>query len=239
MAILLSADGENDPDMLAINGASAALTRFRHSVAWPCRRRARGPRRRPVHRQPDPHPAQRKRSRPRLRRQRERTRHDRRQRQGNLRSRHDEGHRVRACGVKKIIAAIRELAQKAGKPKRTSSCTPCVRKFWPRPANSSAARFSGRFSPRANSLAKRRSCALKDKMAEGTQAEVSRRHRFRNQRIVPQNRVRSRSQLDSEEQQAARWPRRARHSSDLRRSRRAARARMARPFSSAARRRHW
>ena len=96
MAILLSADGENDPDMLAINGASAALTVS--DIPWhgPVGRRARRPRQRPVHRQPDPHPAQGERSRSHLRRQREGTRHDRRQRERNLRGRHDEGHRVRA-----------------------------------------------------------------------------------------------------------------------------------------------
>ena len=45
ISILLSADGENDPDILAINGASAALDGFRHSVRRADRRGARRPRR--------------------------------------------------------------------------------------------------------------------------------------------------------------------------------------------------
>ena len=59
IAILLSADGENDPDILTINGATAALMRLRHPVRRPDRRRARRPRQWPVRRQPDPHPARR------------------------------------------------------------------------------------------------------------------------------------------------------------------------------------
>ena len=42
ISILLSADGQNDPDILAINGASAALSYFGHSV---CRADWRGARR--------------------------------------------------------------------------------------------------------------------------------------------------------------------------------------------------
>ena len=68
IAVLLSADGENDPDILSINGASAALMVSRHSVRRPGRRRARRPRRRPVRRQPDPRQRAAQRSRPRLRR---------------------------------------------------------------------------------------------------------------------------------------------------------------------------
>jgi polyribonucleotide nucleotidyltransferase len=68
-AILLSADGQNDADILAANGASAALTRLRHPLGRPHRRRPRRPRRRPVRRQPHPRPIGGQRSRPHLRRQ--------------------------------------------------------------------------------------------------------------------------------------------------------------------------
>ena len=53
ISILLSADGENDPDILAINGASAALCVSRYSVRRSDWRRARRSREWPVRRQPD------------------------------------------------------------------------------------------------------------------------------------------------------------------------------------------
>ena len=53
-SIVLSADGENDPDMLSIIGASRRADGQRHSVGRAARRGARRPRQRPVRRQPDP-----------------------------------------------------------------------------------------------------------------------------------------------------------------------------------------
>ena len=50
IATVLSADKDNDPDVLALTGASAALHRLRHPVRRTDRRRARRARRRPVHR---------------------------------------------------------------------------------------------------------------------------------------------------------------------------------------------
>ena len=60
----LSADGENDPDILAINGASTALVALRHPVPQPDRRGARGADRRPDRHQPHQQPARRLRPRP-------------------------------------------------------------------------------------------------------------------------------------------------------------------------------
>jgi polyribonucleotide nucleotidyltransferase len=50
---VLSADSENDTDVLAITGASAALALSEIPVREDDRRRPRRPRRRPVRRQPD------------------------------------------------------------------------------------------------------------------------------------------------------------------------------------------
>ena len=52
--VVLSADGENDPDILSIIGASAVADGQRHSVGRPARRRARRPHQRQIHCQPDP-----------------------------------------------------------------------------------------------------------------------------------------------------------------------------------------
>ena len=72
--VVLSADGENDPDILSIIGASAALMVSDIPVGRPARRRARRARRRQIHRQPHAHRNGRERSRPRLCRQRKRHR---------------------------------------------------------------------------------------------------------------------------------------------------------------------
>jgi polyribonucleotide nucleotidyltransferase len=52
ISILLSADGQNDPDILAINGASLRSP-FPTSIRRPCRCSARRPREWRVHRQPN------------------------------------------------------------------------------------------------------------------------------------------------------------------------------------------
>ncbi len=70
ISFVLSADGEHDPDILAINGASAALVLSRHPVLPPGRRGARRPDRRRGGLQPDQQPARRRRPRPRRRRHR-------------------------------------------------------------------------------------------------------------------------------------------------------------------------
>ena len=67
ISILLSADGQNDPDILAINGASAALCYFGYSVCRPDWRGARWSGQRPVRCQPDTRRARPERSRPCLR----------------------------------------------------------------------------------------------------------------------------------------------------------------------------
>ena len=69
IALLLGADGENDSDVLSMNGASAALCVSDIPVCRPDRSRARRPDRWRVRRQPDPHRDGGLRSRPRLRRQ--------------------------------------------------------------------------------------------------------------------------------------------------------------------------
>ena len=56
--MLLSADGQNDPDILAINGASAALCVSDIPFARPDRRGARRSSERRVRRQSDARPAQ-------------------------------------------------------------------------------------------------------------------------------------------------------------------------------------
>ena len=56
IAQVLSYDGENEPDILAMCAASAALTPRRRAVHGPDRRRPRRLHRRRVHPQPDPGP---------------------------------------------------------------------------------------------------------------------------------------------------------------------------------------
>ena len=57
IATVISFDQENDADVLALTGASAALMRLRHPLQRPHRRRPRRPRRRAVRRQPHARPA--------------------------------------------------------------------------------------------------------------------------------------------------------------------------------------
>jgi polyribonucleotide nucleotidyltransferase len=78
ISILLSADGENDPDILALNGASAALCVSDIPFAGPIGAVRVGRVKRPVRRQPDAHGARSERSRSRLCRHRKRRDHDRR-----------------------------------------------------------------------------------------------------------------------------------------------------------------
>ena len=72
--VVLSADGENDPDILSIIGASAALMVSDIPWAGPLGRRARRARRRQIHCQPHAHRNAGERSRSRLCRQRNRHR---------------------------------------------------------------------------------------------------------------------------------------------------------------------
>ena len=65
---VLSTDQENDPDILALNGASAALSVSQIPFMGPVGARARRPHRRRVRHQPDQQPARRERARPRRRR---------------------------------------------------------------------------------------------------------------------------------------------------------------------------
>ena len=73
--VLLSADGENDPDILSIIGASASLMVSDIPWAGPLGRRPRRPGWRQIYCQSHPCRTGRERSRPRLCRQRERHRH--------------------------------------------------------------------------------------------------------------------------------------------------------------------
>ena len=54
IAFVLSADGQNDPDVLALNGASVALTCSAHPLLLAGRRRPRRPDRRPARRSTRP-----------------------------------------------------------------------------------------------------------------------------------------------------------------------------------------
>ena len=85
ISILLSADGENDPDILAMNGASAALCVSDIPFCRPNWRCSRRPGERRVCCQPDTYPTRRQRSRSCLRRHRKRCDHDRRLGRGDCR----------------------------------------------------------------------------------------------------------------------------------------------------------
>ena len=96
IALVLSADQENDTDVLAITGASAALALSEIPFAEDDRRRPHRPRRRPVHRQPDLPAAQREQARSRRRRQQGRPGDGRGGREGSDRGAGRRGARHRA-----------------------------------------------------------------------------------------------------------------------------------------------
>ena len=98
IALVLSADTENDTDVLAITGASAALALSEHSVPEDDRRRARRPGRRRVRHQPDVRAAQAEHARPHRRRQQGRHRDGRGRREGSDRGAGGPGARSRARG---------------------------------------------------------------------------------------------------------------------------------------------
>ena len=119
IAVLLSADGEHDPDILFINGASAALMVSDIPFAGPVGAVRVGRDQWQVRRQPHPFPAPPERSRPRLCRHAERRHHDRRRRARTpRRGIHRRRSHFAQAEAAKLVAAQVELAAKAGKPKR-------------------------------------------------------------------------------------------------------------------------
>ena len=88
----ISADRQNDPDVLSMIGASAALVLARVPFLGPGRRDPAGPRRRPARRVPDRRGAREQRPRPDRRQHREGGRHDRGLRRGAARGRDGRRH---------------------------------------------------------------------------------------------------------------------------------------------------
>jgi polyribonucleotide nucleotidyltransferase len=215
MAILLSADAENDPDMLAINGASAALSIS--DIPW------HGPvgavrviRVGPVHCQSDAHPAQGRRSGSGVRRQRQGTGDDRRLSQGDFRGRHDEGHRIRPCGGEEDRGGHSRIGAESRQAEaRSQTYTRPVRK-------SSRLRGNGwwRGSRRlltSGKLAREAAIrACKDKATEGLKQKFADITDFEIKESFAQGRIRSGAQFHSQQQQTAGWPRRPRPAADLR-----------------------
>ena len=114
IALVLSADTENDSDVLAITGASAALALSEIPFEKTDRRRARRPGRRRVRHQPDVRAAQAEPPRPDRRRQQGRHRDGRSRRQGSDRR---GGRRARSrpahAAIKQICDGIDDLAKEA------------------------------------------------------------------------------------------------------------------------------
>ena len=117
--VLLSADGENDSDILSIIGASAALMVSDIPWAGPLGAVRVGRVNGKFVANPTHAEHGRKRSRPRLCRQRKRHRDVRRRGEGNYRGRFQRRVEIRARNaVQPLIAAQKELVAKAGKKKR-------------------------------------------------------------------------------------------------------------------------
>ena len=118
VALLLSADGENDSDILEHQRRLRRALRLRHPLRRPDRRGARRPRQWPVRRQSDPRPARGERSRPRLRRHRDKVIMI----EGGGKELPDAKF-IKALdfaqtGDPAILDAQEELARRVGKPKR-------------------------------------------------------------------------------------------------------------------------
>ena len=184
IGVLLSADGENDPDILFINGASAALVVSDIPFAGPVGRRARRPRSM-ASSSPIPTHSQRavQRSRPRLRRHGERRDHDRRRGRPAPRRGVHQGARNSPTSQAATRSSPRRRNSRPRSAKPSASCrsssstTSSSKSPTPSPATASKPRST----QRAKSPARRPSSALKDEVSAAILAKYPEGHEVRDQ----------------------------------------------------------